>query len=306
VLLLLFWLAWWLNRRGRYYAAVYLMMTCAVLAPWVAILFDPKILHGDFVPPLYLGLSVMLATILLPERATLVLAVVQVGGYLALMIVSPTPSFNWPSLVIFTLTLTLLSVVTNILTRDDMRQIEHQNELLIAREAQLRELSVRDPVTGVFNRRYMEETLERELHRARRKQQSLGVILVDVDHFKHVNDHYGHAAGDAVLQFLGECFRSVVRGADIVCRYGGDEFVFMLPEASLEDTRRLADELLAVVARRIQERDRRRPVNVTLSLGVAAYPQHGQDGSALLAAADVALYRAKRAGRNRVEVAAVD
>lgn len=305
-LLLLFVLAGALNHRGRYVAAVHLVMTCAVLGPWVAILFDANIRRGDLVPPLYLGLPVLLATILLSERATLLLAAAQLTGFLALLANSPAAAAqNWPSMVVFMLMLTVLSVVTSLVARSDMRQIVRQNELLAERETQLRELSLRDPLTGLFNRRYLEETLERELRRAGRKGQGLGLILVDIDHFKRINDRFGHAAGDAALCAVAALFQSAVRGSDIVCRYGGEEFVFMLPEASLPATLRRAEEIRAGAAQLRPEWQGLRLDGLTLSLGVAAYPEHAQDGAALLAAADAAMYRSKRAGRNCVTAAGV-
>ena len=162
---------------------------------------------------------------------------------------------------------------------------------------------MRDPLTGLFNRRYLEETLERELHRAGRKELALGLIMIDVDRFKSVNDRFGHAGGDAYLRALGVLLRGSVRGSDIVCRYGGEEFLIVLPEAPLD----------AIVdrAERIGEQARRMIVlhggssieAVTLSMGLAVFPQHGPCSAALIAAADAALYRAKSAGRDRATVA---
>jgi diguanylate cyclase (GGDEF)-like protein len=160
--------------------------------------------------------------------------------------------------------------------------------------------STRDSLTGLYNRRYMEETLQRELYRAAREDSSLGVIMVDLDHFKAYNDRFGHAAGDALLRTIGQGLRDNVRAEDIACRYGGEEFTIILPNASKEDTRRRA-EVLRAEARRLQ--GQLIDAGVTLSLGVAAFPQDGSDSAAVLAAADRALYRAKAAGRDRVEVA---
>jgi diguanylate cyclase (GGDEF)-like protein len=170
------------------------------------------------------------------------------------------------------------------------------------REA-LREHSVRDSLTGLFNRRYLEETLERELRRAARKGQPLAVVMLDVDHFKRVNDTFGHDAGDAVLRSLAATLRAAVRGSDIICRYGGEEFIAMLPEAGLETALQRAEALRAAVARTEVSDGRQKIGPVTLSLGVAAYPEHGETPAALIARADEALYAAKREGRNRVVVA---
>jgi diguanylate cyclase (GGDEF)-like protein len=162
--------------------------------------------------------------------------------------------------------------------------------------------STRDSLTGLFNRRYMEETLEREIYRAAREGGSLGVIMIDLDHFKAYNDRYGHAAGDALLRELGATLRDNVRAEDIACRYGGEEFTIILPNATKEDTRRRA-ELLREEARRLDERDGPVRGSVTLSMGVAAFPDDGTTGDAVVIAADRAMYHAKTHGRDQVALA---
>ncbi|HET6381981.1 MAG TPA: diguanylate cyclase [Armatimonadota bacterium] len=164
----------------------------------------------------------------------------------------------------------------------------------------LRAQSIRDPLTGLFNRRYMEASLERELHRAERNRRTVGIIMVDIDHFKHFNDVFGHNAGDAVLRELGRFLCTSIRSEDIACRYGGDEFMLILPDATLEETCRRADQLRDGVKRLHVEQHRQPLGPITLSLGGAVYPHHGGAADAVLRAADTALYRAKHAGRDRV------
>ena len=167
----------------------------------------------------------------------------------------------------------------------------------------LRAQSIRDPLTGLFNRRYMEETLERELRRAERDRHPVGILVLDVDHFKRVNDTFGHDGGDAVLAGLGTLLAGNTRGGDIACRLGGEEFVLILPGASLDESRRRAQELLEA-ARDFQVTHHGQLIGpVTFSAGVAAFPDHGLSRDAVLRAADTAVYRAKGEGRNTIAVA---
>jgi diguanylate cyclase (GGDEF)-like protein len=164
----------------------------------------------------------------------------------------------------------------------------------------LRQQAIRDPLTNLYNRRYMEESLERELSRAARRDSPLGVIMLDIDYFKPINDTFGHAAGDTLLRALGALLLSHTRAEDIACRYGGEEFTLILPDSSLEDTWRRAEQLRAAVKRMRVRHGSDALATVTISAGVASYPEHGAVPEALLRAADLALYQAKAEGRDRV------
>ncbi len=170
------------------------------------------------------------------------------------------------------------------------------------REA-LRIQSIRDPLTGLFNRRYLEETLEIEFARASRAKTSLSLMMIDVDHFKRFNDNFGHDAGDAVLKTVAQALSSGMRRGDITCRYGGEEFTIFAPGAVLEDGERRADALRQTVAGMSLVHNGRPLGSITCSFGVAAFPLHGATPAEVLQAADEALYRAKKAGRNRVDIA---
>ena len=167
------------------------------------------------------------------------------------------------------------------------------------------ELSMRDPLTGLYNRRYLDETIDRELPRARRLNQSVGVIVLDIDHFKLLNDTYGHDAGDVVLAKTGELLRAASRKGDIACRVGGEEFAIVLPGASLAIARSRAEDIRSTLEAIRFDFEGETIGPLTISAGVAAISPHAQDWSFALHQADRALYTAKQAGRNKV-FAAVD
>jgi diguanylate cyclase (GGDEF)-like protein len=195
-------------------------------------------------------------------------------------------------------------------TQLEMRAMElsQANERLQAQlaeiqslQAQLREQAIRDPLTNLYNRRYMQETFERELASAQRHQQMVGVIMMDIDHFKRLNDTHGHKAGDLMLQALGDLLQNETRDYDVACRYGGEEFVIVMSGATKETAHRRAEQLRSHFADLHLEFSGM-VLRATISIGVAIFPVHGETSEALLRAADQALYAAKAGGRNRVMV----
>ena len=167
----------------------------------------------------------------------------------------------------------------------------------------LKNQSIRDPQTGLFNRRYMEDSLARELSRAERLGKTVVVAMLDLDHFKRLNDTFGHTAADAVLREWSELLKAKFRGSDIVCRFGGEEFVVILPDIFLEDARQRLEQLRMDLSRMVVHEEGQSIQAVTVSMGIAVFPTHGRDGRSLLQAADHALYRAKEGGRDRIEIA---
>lgn len=163
----------------------------------------------------------------------------------------------------------------------------------------LRLQAIQDPLTGLYNRRYLEESMVREVSRLKRRGHTLGVIMADLDHFKQVNDTYGHEAGDEVLRAFGDFLRHNTRGEDIACRYGGEEFAIILMNASMETARAKAEELRQGV-RNIAVKHDGKDLRFTVSIGVAVFPDDGDTLESALQAADAALYRAKQGGRDRV------
>jgi two-component system, cell cycle response regulator len=174
--------------------------------------------------------------------------------------------------------------------------------VLLHKEAQ--RLSITDGLTGVWNRRYLQLTLTKEIERAQRFGRPLSVLLMDIDHFKLVNDAHGHQVGDEVLVELTRRTMSTIRGQiDSLARYGGEEFIVVLPETPSDGAKVVADKILAVIRHRPFVEDADTGVPLTVSIGVAAFPEDGSTADELVRAADLAMYRAKEAGRDRVEVA---
>jgi diguanylate cyclase (GGDEF)-like protein len=166
---------------------------------------------------------------------------------------------------------------------------------------QLRDQSIRDALTGMFNRRYMLETSRREFSRAARSGQNVSILSMDIDHFKKFNDNHGHDAGDTVLRAVADCLKSSFQDEDVVCRFGGEEFVAILPGTPIEAAAQRAEEVRAKIeAMVVRYVDGNLP-RVTISIGVASFPQSGDNFQAAMKAADEALYSAKDGGRNKVQ-----
>jgi diguanylate cyclase len=190
-------------------------------------------------------------------------------------------------------------------TRDKLhaseQALQQQLSAVHALQSQLSEQANRDPLTGLYNRRYLTTTMERELQRCQREGQPLSLLLIDLDHFKRINDTYGHTAGDETLRALAQLLNEEARASDVVCRYGGEEFLLLLPgmpqDTALQRAEHCRTRLQDMVLR-FGEFE----IRSTLSIGVATYPGHGQSARELIHAADHALYRAKTEGRNRVVV----
>jgi diguanylate cyclase (GGDEF)-like protein len=166
----------------------------------------------------------------------------------------------------------------------------------------LRNQSIRDPLTGLFNRRYLEESLNRELRRAARTKRPVSVVMLDLDNFKHFNDTFGHQAGDLLMKEVASLFKSRLRAGDLACRYGGEEFSFVLCEADVEGTLKCVKNICDAVRLLSVEYRGQTLGRITISAGIASYPAHKDNLEDLIHAADKALYMAKRNGRDCIVV----
>ncbi|MEO8741791.1 MAG: GGDEF domain-containing protein, partial [Lysobacteraceae bacterium] len=234
------------------------------------------------------------------------------SGFVCKHVHWPNPDF--PESTYFCVPLTAQGEVIGVLTIDGLRAIDQlERRLGIAASEQLalslanirlqdtlRTQSIRDPLTGLFNRRYLEVSFERELLRATRRTLPLAVLMLDLDHFKRFNDSHGHEAGDAVLAQFAEVLKRATRSEDIACRYGGEEFTIVLQEADESIARERAELIRTMTSEMSVSHRQEQLEHVTVSIGYAVFPRDGTTADDLLRRADTALYAAKRSGRNRV------
>lgn len=289
------------NVKGRYRVSTWLTALCMVFGPWLSILLDPTVLAGDFVPLIYIGMSIQLCSILLSERVTLVVSGVQLCAVTTVILLSPAlQAMNWPSLVAFIVFTSVIGILYGFTNKRQLTEIEKQRNQLQESEAKLKYLSIRDPLTGLFNRRYMEETFDREIHRALRKGTPLTTIMADIDGFKSVNDKIGHVLGDRVLVKVSALLMKGIRASDVACRFGGDEFCLILPDCSKEEGIQRADSLRQTMEKLTFDPAEEGIQRITMSFGVATLPANGITREELIQTADNALYIAKKTGKNKV------
>lgn len=284
-----------LSRTVHFLWAAGMAVATVLGAIFVVIIISPADIQYVF----FLVLGGLIASLFLSTRATAIVFIFTFIG--SLLLPEFVPGYARSNNIyaeFFIVTIGGLVVLAASLRQHYLEQIERQTRQLMESEASLRELAVLDPLTGLNNRRYLEEMFALEIKRAIRREYPIGVIMADIDNFKQINDMHGHAAGDSVLNLVGSFFRTQVRSSDIACRYGGEEFVLILPEASREITILRAELMRKTIKQFHVEHDGQTLEPVTISLGVASLPLHGSTIDAVLKAADAALYRAKRSGRD--------
>jgi diguanylate cyclase (GGDEF)-like protein len=178
-----------------------------------------------------------------------------------------------------------------------------QEAIIEARTRELRELAVHDPLTGLFNRKALDDYFSQEIQRAQRYDHPVAVFMLDIDHFKRINDCYSHRAGDQLLQMLSQVMQKNIRNTDFAARYGGEEFVIVLPETPLHEATRLAERMRRDIEAMVVEVEPSAKLSISASIGIAVFPVHAHNAEELVHKADAAMYMAKRAGRNQVVIA---
>lgn len=188
------------------------------------------------------------------------------------------------------------------LVRESVELIKESTSVLMEQKEDSERRAIMDQLTGCFNRRYFETRMDEELSLAKRFRNKMCMIMFDIDHFKKVNDTYGHQAGDTVLMEVSAVAKGCLRGEDYLCRYGGEEFAIIMPETSVDEAHEVAERMRKLIEEHAFYGGNQL-INVTISLGIAGYPEHAIIKEKLIEKADAALYAAKNSGRNNTKIA---
>ena len=267
-------------------------------SPWASILYESFRGSGDSMPILFVVIPIQIAALYLATKSMLWISGVQIAAVIANIILNQNKeNYNWISIVCYVFIASLLGSVTSYMIRTQYNKLlASKNELALNQE-KLRDISIHDALSGVYNRRYMDEILDML---TRTPEHPFAVLMIDIDHFKNINDICGHSKGDFIIQNVAAILTSLTRKNDIVCRYGGDEFLLILADCTYDNALRKAEDVKQAVGGIGCTCDNPNATEVTASIGIALYPENGTSKDALLHAADIALYHAKEAGRNRI------
>lgn len=307
-------LAWWVSRRSAnpLQQEIWHMRLDALLCgAWTAALYFPLWIGFTLFITVVVNLTLFRGLRGLGESLISWVCGAFLVGALSGWIIQPDTDWavTWTTLIMLSLFLLVTAVdnqqrsmrlhQTRVKLRASEQSLQHQLQEISALQIQLKDQALRDSLTGLFNRYRLAEVLNREMERCKRSNQSLTLVLMDIDHFKNINDRWGHQVGDEVLRQVAGRLVSNIRSGDWCFRYGGEEFLLILPEAGMDAAWHKADKLrqsleaTPLLCGAVQ-------VDVTISAGLSIYPTHGANLDALLSSADQALYQAKREGRNRV------
>jgi diguanylate cyclase (GGDEF)-like protein len=286
-----------LNQRGKYNSSSILFILAAIIGPWWSAFMDPTVFRGNLFPLVYTAIPILFSSFFSPVHVTAVVGLLQVTGLAMFLHQGGFNLSDGPaSLFFFVVFMYAFSLIFNIQNRNNRQTITDQvNEL--------EELAVRDPLTGLNNRRFLFEFLEKEILRLKRENGPLSLLILDIDDFKQLNDICGHSGGDTTIISIAQSLKNHFRESDIISRYGGDEFLIVMSGSDAVNAKERAAELQQMISSGTFDHDCQDARQVTISIGIASFPQHGHTVDALIKSADQALYRAKRKGKNRIESA---
>lgn len=288
------------NLKGRYAPALNGTILIMFIAPWASILFESLSGSGDVIPMIFVIIPIQISALFLATKSMLLISGFQTAAVITNIIFSQSKgNYNWVSVVCYVFIASLLGSVTSYLIRMQFDKLLKSKEELALNQEKLRDISIHDALSGAYNRRYMDEILDLL---TKTPEQRFALLMIDIDHFKNVNDTCGHRTGDFVIQTVAAILKKVTRKNDIVCRYGGDEFLVILMDCAYDDALSKATEVHQLVGAIGCACDDPDAMQVTASIGIALYPKNGMDKETLLRAADMALYQAKEEGRNRIKM----
>lgn len=287
----------WLNVTGRYAAALTGTLLVVFATPWLYAFYAT--LGGTHAswPLLYLSVPVLVVSQFTPLRFTVPIAAAHLAAMACLMWASGGMGGERWIIWLFTVAVSALGTLINHMNRRLGERALSNVSLSEATERTLRDYSMHDPLTGLYNRRYLEESLHSY---TRTPSQPFTILMVDLDHFKTINDLYGHVTGDLVLQQVAGILSVNHRPTDIACRYGGDEFIVILIGCALKDGIRKAEIIKQQIAALMPNDRENHPIQVTASVGAAHFPESGGDRDTIIKVVDQMMYMAKQEGRNRV------
>lgn len=285
------------NLRDHYVLSSSLFVLASLIGPWWSAFIDSTMFEGNLLPLVFTTLPIYFSSIFSPVFITLIIGFLQMLSMTLLITKGNLALSNGASsLFFYVVFIFFLNVIFNFINRDNQNKIR---TLL----KQLTEEALRDSLTGLNNRRFLFDYLEKEFARLQREKEPLSILVCDIDDLKKMNDTCGHLAGDSILisfsNLLGQSFRQ----SDVICRYGGDEFIIVMSGIGIKHAHQRAVELKEKVDNVNLNQDCVELDHTTISVGIACYPQHGENTEALIKKADRALYEAKKNGKNRIEVA---
>ena len=273
-----------------------LLIFIGVIGPWWSAIIDPTIINGNLFPLIYITIPILFTSFFSPVSTSIVIGVLQILVFTTFIYLGDFDlSMGASSLFFFIIFIFAISLIINIQNRNNRQIISLQVD-------KLKEQAIRDPLTCLYNRRFLNEFLKKEFARLERVSGKLSIIIFDIDNFKHFNDTYGHNCGDEILITISNLLKNNFRKSDVNCRYGGDEFLIALSDSSPKQTEIRAKNLQNLITEKKFDYFNKDEMPVTISVGIATYPDHGNTVDDVLKAADQALYKAKKLGKNRIEL----
>ena len=285
-----------LYEKDRVTLSSNLLILAGIIGPWWSVIFDESIINGNLFPLVYTTIPILFSSFFSPVAVTIIIGISQCLGVATIIYLGEFDlGLGAASLFFFVVFIFAISLIINIQNRNNRQTISAQVE-------RLEEFANHDPLTGMLNRRFPFEFLQKEFARLKREEGIVSIVIFDVDDFKYFNDTYGHDCGDDILISISKLLLSNFRESDVCCRYGGDEFLIAMSGAKLEEAKKRVENLQRKITEEKFKSLSDEKKKVTISVGIAAYPIHGETVNDVIKAADQALYQAKEKGKNRIEI----